>query len=160
MSGHFLPTVFANRHQIPPFAMADLPAPTGILAPTRTPPFGCISTSSCGVPYPSTWSWTSSGEGPAPRHHCRCREGCRHGFGRCSTILGLGGCSRWCWALELRRKGALALVSTRRVGDSRLEGGVNRAKLKFTNINTTTSRVSVRNINESEREGAKQIPSE
>jgi hypothetical protein len=26
---------------------------------------------------------------------------------------------------------------------------VNRAKLKFTNINTTTSRVSVRNINES-----------
>ena len=35
--------------------------------------------------------------------------------------------------------------------DSRLEGGVNRAKLKFTNINTTTSRVSVRNINESER---------
>jgi hypothetical protein len=32
------------------------------------------------------------------------------------------------------------------VGDSRLEGGgVNRAKLKFTNINTTTSRVSVSN---------------
>jgi hypothetical protein len=28
---------------------------------------------------------------------------------------------------------------------------VNRAKLKFTNINTTTSRVSVRNKNESER---------
>jgi hypothetical protein len=28
---------------------------------------------------------------------------------------------------------------------------VNRAKLKFTNINTTTSRVSVRNENESER---------
>ena len=45
--------------------------------------------------------------------------------------------------------------------DSRLEGGgVNRAKLKFTNINTTTSRVSVRNIIESEREGAKQITSE
>jgi hypothetical protein len=41
--------------------------------------------------------------------------------------------------------------------DSRLEGGVNRAKLKFTNINTTTSRVSVRNRNESTREGAKQI---
>jgi hypothetical protein len=38
--------------------------------------------------------------------------------------------------------------------------GVNRAKLKFININTTTSRVSVRNINESAREGAKQIPSE
>jgi hypothetical protein len=29
---------------------------------------------------------------------------------------------------------------------------VNRAKLKFTNINTTTSRVSVRNKNESARE--------
>jgi hypothetical protein len=28
---------------------------------------------------------------------------------------------------------------------------VNRVKLKFTNINTTTSRVSVRNKNESER---------
>ena len=36
---------------------------------------------------------------------------------------------------------------------------MNRAKLKFTNINTTTSRVSVRNINESAREGAKQIAS-
>ena len=43
--------------------------------------------------------------------------------------------------------------------DSCLEGGVNRAKLKFTNINTTTSRVSVRNVNESAREGAKQIAS-
>ena len=31
---------------------------------------------------------------------------------------------------------------------------MNRAKLKFTNINTTTSRVSVRNINESARERA------
>jgi hypothetical protein len=41
--------------------------------------------------------------------------------------------------------------------DSRLEGEVNRAKLKFTDINTTTSRVSVRNINESTREGEKQI---
>jgi hypothetical protein len=38
-------------------------------------------------------------------------------------------------------------------------GGVNRAKLKSTNINTTTRRVSVRNNNESEREGAKQITS-
>ena len=36
--------------------------------------------------------------------------------------------------------------------DSRLEGGVNRAKLKFTNINTTTSRVSVRNMKPSPRE--------
>ena len=43
--------------------------------------------------------------------------------------------------------------------ESRLEGGVNRAKLKFTNINTTTSLVSVRIINESVREGAKQIAS-
>jgi hypothetical protein len=37
---------------------------------------------------------------------------------------------------------------------------VNRANLKFINLGTTTSRVSVRNINESEREGAKQIVSE
>jgi hypothetical protein len=44
--------------------------------------------------------------------------------------------------------------------ESRLEGGVNRANLKFTNLITTTSRVSVRNRNESEREGAKQIASE
>jgi hypothetical protein len=44
--------------------------------------------------------------------------------------------------------------------ESRLEGGVNRAKLKFANINTTTSRVSVRNKIESAREGAKQIASE
>jgi hypothetical protein len=34
---------------------------------------------------------------------------------------------------------------------------VNRAKLKFTNINTTTSPVSIRNVNESARKGAKQI---
>jgi hypothetical protein len=53
-----------------------------------------------------------------------------------------------------------ASPSRKRQIDSRLEGGgVNRAKLKFTNINTTTSRVSVRNINESAREGAKQIAS-
>jgi hypothetical protein len=38
--------------------------------------------------------------------------------------------------------------------------GVNRAKLKFLKIITTTSRVSVRNIMESVREGAKQIASE
>jgi hypothetical protein len=37
---------------------------------------------------------------------------------------------------------------------------VNRANLKFINLSTTTSRVSVRNRNESEREGAKQIVSE
>jgi hypothetical protein len=37
---------------------------------------------------------------------------------------------------------------------------VNRENLKFTNLSTTTSRVSVRNINESEREGAKQFVSE
>jgi hypothetical protein len=38
-------------------------------------------------------------------------------------------------------------------GESRLEGGggVNRANLKFTNLITTTSRVSLRNVNESER---------
>jgi hypothetical protein len=44
--------------------------------------------------------------------------------------------------------------------ESRLEGGVNRAKLKFSKIITTTSRVSVRNIIESAREGSKQIASE
>jgi hypothetical protein len=44
--------------------------------------------------------------------------------------------------------------------ESRLErGGVNRAKLKFTKLITTTSRVSVRNIIKSTREGAKQIAS-
>jgi hypothetical protein len=37
---------------------------------------------------------------------------------------------------------------------------VNRAKLKFTKLITTTSRVSVRNIIESERGGGKQIASE
>ena len=42
--------------------------------------------------------------------------------------------------------------------ESRLEG-VNRANLKFINLSTTISRVSVRNINESEREGGKQIVS-
>jgi hypothetical protein len=40
--------------------------------------------------------------------------------------------------------------------ESRLEG-VNRANLKFINLSTTTSQVSVRNKNESEREGEKQI---
>jgi hypothetical protein len=44
--------------------------------------------------------------------------------------------------------------------ESRLEGGgLNRANLKFINLSTNTSRVSVRNINESEREGEKQIVS-
>jgi hypothetical protein len=42
--------------------------------------------------------------------------------------------------------------------ESRLEG-VNRAKLKFTKLITTTSRVSVRNIIESLRDGEKQITS-
>ena len=36
-------------------------------------------------------------------------------------------------------------------------GGVNRANLKFINLSTTTSRVSVRNMNESEKEGEEQI---
>jgi hypothetical protein len=43
--------------------------------------------------------------------------------------------------------------------ESRLEGGVNRVKLKFTKSITTTSRVSVRNIIKSAREGEKQITS-
>jgi hypothetical protein len=46
------------------------------------------------------------------------------------------------------------------MSESRLEGGrVNRANLKFINLSTTTSWVSIRNRNESEREGAKQIVS-
>jgi hypothetical protein len=36
---------------------------------------------------------------------------------------------------------------------------VNRANLKFINLSTSISRVSVRNINESEREGGKLIVS-
>jgi hypothetical protein len=36
---------------------------------------------------------------------------------------------------------------------------VNRANLKFINLSTTTSQVSVRIMNESEREGEKQIAS-
>jgi hypothetical protein len=44
------------------------------------------------------------------------------------------------------------VVCARLTTDSRLDGGgVNRAKLKFSKIITTTSRVSVRNINESVR---------
>jgi hypothetical protein len=43
--------------------------------------------------------------------------------------------------------------------ESRLEGGVNRTNLKFINLSTTTSRVSVINMNESEREDEKQIAS-
>jgi hypothetical protein len=46
------------------------------------------------------------------------------------------------------------------ITEIRLEGGVNRAKLKFTKLITTTSRVSVGNIIESAREGSKQIASE
>jgi hypothetical protein len=46
------------------------------------------------------------------------------------------------------------------ISESRLEGGgVNRANLKFINLSTTSSRVSVRNMNESKREGKKQIAS-
>jgi hypothetical protein len=43
--------------------------------------------------------------------------------------------------------------------ESTLEREVNRVKLKFSKIITTTSRVSVRNIIESAKEGAKQIAS-
>jgi hypothetical protein len=39
--------------------------------------------------------------------------------------------------------------------ESRLERGVNRVNLKFINLSTTTSRVSVRNMNEFERERVK-----
>jgi hypothetical protein len=46
---------------------------------------------------------------------------------------------------------SLPITKTGELFESRLEGGVNRANLKFNNLSTTTSRVSVRNINESER---------
>jgi hypothetical protein len=62
----------------------------------------------------------------------------------------------------LRLRDTDTSLVTFRIGqlESRLEGGgVNRAKLKFSKIITTTSRVSVRNIIESAREGAKQIAS-
>jgi hypothetical protein len=39
------------------------------------------------------------------------------------------------------------VTNKRVIAESRLEGRVNRANLKFTNLSTTTSRVSVRNIN-------------
>jgi hypothetical protein len=57
---------------------------------------------------------------------------------------------------EYRKNG---IEKSSRAVESRLKG-VNRTKLKFTKLITTTSRVSVRNINESEREGAKQIARE
>jgi hypothetical protein len=41
-------------------------------------------------------------------------------------------------------------AATTRPSESRLEG-VNRANLRFTNLITTTSRVSIRNVNESKR---------
>jgi hypothetical protein len=67
-------------------------------------------------------------------------------------------------ACALRRLGPPQNISIKAglqtVIESRLEGGVNRVKLKFTKLITTTSRVSVRNIIEFEREGAKQIASE
>jgi hypothetical protein len=44
-----------------------------------------------------------------------------------------------------------SLARGRKVFESRLEGGVNRANLKFINLSNTTSRVSFRNISESER---------
>jgi hypothetical protein len=55
---------------------------------------------------------------------------------------------------------SLVLLSLPGISESRLEGGVNRAKLKFSKTITTTSRVSVRNIIKSAREGTKQIASE
>jgi hypothetical protein len=67
--------------------------------------------------------------------------------------------------LTRKGKGSRGVVSVGRslvdfAAESRLEGGVNRAKLKITKLITTTSRVSVRNIIESAREDAKQIASE
>jgi hypothetical protein len=51
---------------------------------------------------------------------------------------------------------ALQIVLVDLPSESHLKGGgVNRANLKFINLSTTTSQVSVRDMNESEREGEK-----
>jgi hypothetical protein len=63
----------------------------------------------------------------------------------------------WCGCLSVWSCSGWAFFSTCVLSESRLEGGVNRANLKFINLSTTTSRISVRNKNESEREGEKQI---
>jgi hypothetical protein len=90
----------------------------------------------------------------------RARRWARVGMCRGSDVVaavvderGVGEASRG------RRRGR-AWCGRGRRGESRIEGGVNRAKLKFTKLITTTSRVSVRSIIESAREGAKQIASE
>jgi hypothetical protein len=70
----------------------------------------------------------------------------------------------WAWCREVRSGQGAARVNVtyllRVTSEGRLEGGVNRAKLKFSKLVTTTSRVSVRNRNEFEREGVKQIAGE
>jgi hypothetical protein len=73
-----------------------------------------------------------------------------------TTLLAAGGEDG---ATVARQEAAPHRLSVQSKSESRLEGEVNRANLKFINLSTTTSRVSVRNINESEREGAKQIMS-
>jgi hypothetical protein len=60
----------------------------------------------------------------------------------------------WLWHRRLAHVGMSTLKKVLKkdmVSESRLEGRVNRANLKFTNLSTTISQVSVRNINESER---------
>jgi hypothetical protein len=86
---------------------------------------------------------------------------CRVGFFRVGSgfwALGRVGSAR---ASLFDVSGWVEFWALGRVGpESRLEGGgVNRVNLNFINLSTTTSRVSVRNINESEREGGKQIVS-
>jgi hypothetical protein len=53
-----------------------------------------------------------------------------------------------------KQKDRTTTLFSKNLFESHLEG-VNRVNLKFINLSTTTSRVSVRNMNESEREGKK-----
>jgi hypothetical protein len=73
------------------------------------------------------------------------------------AVAPLGPATRVCSRQEgWPRRGSKGLGAS----ESLLEGGgVKTANLNFINLSTTTSRVSVRNINESVREGEKQIVS-
>jgi hypothetical protein len=79
-------------------------------------------------------------------------------------LAGLLGCQVSLLLSEGLKNRSKCRVNSRRGSrgsESRLEGGgVNRAKTKFTKLITTASRVSVRNIIESARGGAKQNASE
>jgi hypothetical protein len=108
----------------------------------------------CFVPGPGRRAGPASAK--AEGVHARRAAGPTCGF-KPKMVLGEGGFGRVYkgWVNERTLNPA---KSNAGVVESRLEG-VNRANLKFINLSTTTSRIRVRNINESEREGAKQIVS-